>query len=257
MSWSRRDLLLRTGLGLGLSPLLPLLDLPSPAAEPAPAGAVPRFTPPPGAESPEIAALIDRAKGALEAKSARTADLLASADYLPAHPHPRFRELVRAHARENRAVLVTPEEPGEPLLVSGSLLEADGRPVAGATLYAYQTSAKGWYSDLAPHISGTSGDERFARLFAYLRTDAQGRYELRTIRPAGYPDSNLPQHIHLEAFHPAGGRVVVTEIRFDDDPRLTPAQREVSAREKLGIFKPVRGTDGVWKVEADFRFPPA
>jgi protocatechuate 3,4-dioxygenase beta subunit len=31
-----------------------------------------------------------------------------------------------------------------------------------------------------------------------LKTEREGRFELRAIRPSGYPDSDLPAHIHIE-----------------------------------------------------------
>jgi len=140
------------------------------------------------------------------------------------------------------------------MVVSGTIRNQQGEPLKGALIYAYQTSAKGWYSDKAPHISGMAGDEKYARLFGYLTTDQDGQYELRTIRPAGYPNSNLPAHIHLEI--EAGGqehRPLISEIQFDDDPRLTPEMRERSRRERLLIFPVARDAHGSQRVKADFR----
>lgn len=253
MSLRRRDLL-RFGLGLGVLRSFPLVPAPAFGVPAQRMEEEPRFTPPPGEETAAIAALIDRAKADLEAGRATTNDLLASPSWMPAHPWPRFRALIRRFARESRAVLVTPEEGGDRLRVTGTVRDSDGKPLAGALLYVYQTGAKGWYSDLSPHISGNGGDEQHARLFGYLRTGTDGRYELQTIRPAGYPHSDLPQHIHVEGFHPKGTRTFVTELRFDDDPRLTPAQRETSRREGFQIRRPTLVASRSWTVEADFQF---
>jgi protocatechuate 3,4-dioxygenase beta subunit len=43
-----------------------------------------------------------------------------------------------------KAAITPPGEPGEPLVVSGTVLDSDGaRPVAGAVVYVYLTDAKG------------------------------------------------------------------------------------------------------------------
>ena len=156
----------------------------------------PRVTPPPGEETAAIKSLIDRAQTTL-AGGAATGLLLSDPSYMTAHEWPRFRSLIRQYARTNQTVIVTPQEPGDSLIVTGTLTNKQGAPVKDALIYFYQTSAKGWYSDKAPHVSGNSGDERHARLFGYLRTNQNGEYEFRTIRPAGYPRSDLPAHIHV------------------------------------------------------------
>jgi protocatechuate 3,4-dioxygenase beta subunit len=127
---------------------------------------------------------------------------------------------------------VTPREPGEPLVVTAQVVDRDGTAVRDALVYVYHTSSRGWYSDRAAHVAAPEGDRQHARLFGYLRTDADGRFELRTVRPGGYPGSDLPAHIHVEV-HPKGegAASLVTEILFDDDPRLTPAARRRSDQE--------------------------
>jgi protocatechuate 3,4-dioxygenase beta subunit len=211
-----------------------------------------RFTPPPGEETAEVKALIDRAMAAV-AGGRPAGDLLSDPDFLPAHPWPRFRRLIREHAAEGSVVLVTRAEPGNPLVVRGTVRSRDGRPMRGALVYVYHTSARGWYSDRAAHIAGQAGDTRHARLFAYLWSGTDGRYEFRTIRPAGYPGTDLPAHIHVEIQGP-DGRGPVTEIRFDDDPRLTPVMRQRSREEGFLICPVTRRADGAQEVTADFHF---
>jgi hypothetical protein len=208
---------------------------------------------PPGEETPEIRRLIDRAQAAL-AGGRTVSELLADESFMPAHAYPRFRGLIRQKAPTGTVTLASPSEPGQRMRVRGTVRGADGRPLPRALLYAYQTSAKGWYSDKAPHISGNSGDFLHARLFAYLRTDAAGRYELHTIRPAGYPGTDLPAHIHVEV-EAAGdpSQTYATEIRFDDDPRLTPRWRERSRQEGALIVPVEREAGGAQSVVADFQ----
>ena len=175
--------------------------------------------------------------------------ILANPRYLSLHHETRFRELIRQHAT-SRSVLVTPQEPGTPLQVIGIVKDEAGKPTAGALVYVYHTDHRGWYDAEKPHVGGQAGDARHARLFAYLKTDAQGRYEFRTIRPAGYPRSTLPQHIHYEV-KASGYQTIVTELLFEGDPRLTPEMRTMAQRSRF-IISPVRqGVDRVEQATCD------
>ncbi len=212
-----------------------------------------RVTPAPVEETPEVRALIDRARATL-GTGFPVSRILTDETYMPAHAWPRFRETIRNHAASGAVTMVPPSEPGVPLRVRGAVRDASGKPLAGALLYAYHTSAKGWYSDKAAHIVGGDGDPGHARLFVYLKTDAEGRYEIATIRPAGYPESDLPAHIHVHITPAAEGAPSwVTEILFEDDPRLTPQARERSRG--FVISSVTRAADGSESLMADFRLP--
>jgi protocatechuate 3,4-dioxygenase beta subunit len=115
-------------------------------------------------------------------------------------------------------------EPGERLDVSGVVYAADGRtPVARASVYVYQTDARGYYRP------DDAMGNRDPRLRALLRTDAQGRYAYRTIRPGSYPGTRVPGHIHYEVAAEGHGTRIF-EIVFEDDPLVTEAIREDAAR---------------------------
>jgi protocatechuate 3,4-dioxygenase beta subunit len=88
-------------------------------------------------------------------------------------------------------VVLTPQgEPGIPMEVTGRVFDPDGvTPVAGVTVYAYQTDAEGLYSQ----SSGTP-----PRIRGWMTTDAKGRFGFRTIRPGPYPDRTIPAHIHFQ-----------------------------------------------------------
>lgn len=223
-----------------------------------PAGSVgppdPRFTPPPGPETPEIKILIDRAQAQLENHGASNSELLSAQSFMPGHEWPRFRALIRKHAQPSKTVIVSAQEPGEPLVVSGLVRNKQQTPLGGATVYFYQTSSRGWYSDKAPHISGMGGDQRHARLFGYLQTNPAGAFEFSTVRPAGYPRSTLPQHIHVEISSPdTGSRVRVTEIQFEDDPRLTAEMRQESLNQRFQVCRVIREAGGVQRVSVEFQ----
>ena len=212
-----------------------------------------KFTAPPGQETDAVTKLIDSAVAALRAGKS-VSDILTDPAFLPAHEWPRFRKLIRESANSSHATIVTPNEPGEPLAVSARVVDREDRPLAGALVYVYQTSLKGWYSDRAAHYSANEGDRKFARLFGYLITDSRGAFTLRTIRPAGYPDSDLPAHIHVEIMSPNQPAIgVATEIRFDDDPRLTADWRKRSQQEGFVITKVRKESDEVQRVQVEFK----
>ncbi len=147
-------------------------------------------------------------------------------------------------------VLTAAGEPGAPMIVTGRILAADGRtPIEGITLHVYHTDARGLYSDKP---GGGSNDPRIK---GSMKTGKDGRYEFRSIRPASYPGTNNPQHIHAKVFGAGYAERWIPEYWFDDDPLITNA---MSARyAHLGAFSPVvsakRGGDGVFACVRDIR----
>ncbi|HKR64048.1 MAG TPA: intradiol ring-cleavage dioxygenase, partial [Thermoanaerobaculia bacterium] len=77
-------------------------------------------------------------------------------------------------------------EPGERMIITGTVMQPDGRtPAPGVILMLYHTNAKGIYP-LTP------GGPQQGNLRAWLRTDAQGRYRIESIRPGPYPGRKDP-----------------------------------------------------------------
>lgn len=148
------------------------------------------------------------------------------------HSQTAFRELIKKNAPSGKIVIVTPAEPGKKITIKCKVIGSNNMPVAGALVYAYQTSAKGWYSDTAAHIYANEGDMRHARLFGYVITDQNGEFEIATIQPAGYPKSDLPAHIHLSMWK--DNKIIPDvpgELLFEDDERLTPERKERALRD--------------------------
>ncbi len=134
-----------------------------------------------------------------------------------------WRHLMRQHARESRVTMVAPDEPGEPMMVRGRVVESpDGEPIAGAVLEIYHTDATGHYEPGA-----TVGRDARARLFAFVRSDADGRFELETIKPAPYPGAGEgAAHVHF-IIEAEGYRSYGADFRPYDHPR-DPAERATS-----------------------------
>lgn len=147
----------------------------------------------------------------------------------------------------SKTAITTREEPGEPLVVSGTVFGEDGKtPLAGASLYVYHTDATGRYTP------GPNDDNRNPRLRGYLRTDAQGRYEYSTIKPAPYPGNGPPAHIHYHV-NATGYRERVFEIVFEGDPKIGADIRTSAAQEgsAFSIRKLTRDPQGVWRCTQD------
>jgi len=150
-----------------------------------------------------------------------------------------------------KTVLTPASEPGTPLLVSGRILAADGKtPVEGATLHVYHTDARGLYSE-----KDGRGGPPDPRIKGWMKTDRDGRYEFRSIRPASYPGTRNPQHIHAEVYGAGYARRWIPEYWFDDDPLITDEMRARHAG--LGTFSPIvtvkRGPDGLFTCVRDIK----
>jgi len=115
-------------------------------------------------------------------------------------------------------------EKGQKLLVTGVVYERDGRtPAADVVLYDWQTDSSGYYS---PSAGMDDKAKRHGHIRGWVRTDASGRYAIRTIRPAPYPNATIPAHIHVSIREPKiENAYYIDDFVFDDDLLLTPHHR--------------------------------
>jgi len=146
----------------------------------------------------------------------------------------------------SKITIAAKEEPGERLIVTGQLFGSDGKtPLAGASVYVYHTDAKGLYTP-------DTNDNRNPRLRGYMRTDAQGRYEFSTIKPAPYPNNRIAAHIHYVVNAP-GYMERVFEIVFEGDPNIDARMRADAAKDgsAFSIRTLTRDQQGVWHCTQD------
>lgn len=148
------------------------------------------------------------------------------------------RQIASATA-PSRVTIVTETEAGEPMIISGHVTDG-ARPIKSASVFVYHTDAEGYYAN----HRFDNGDE--ARLHGAMRTDANGRYEYKTIRPRSYANTTFPAHVHY-VVHADGYRDVFTEFNFEDDPNVTTAVREFNAARDRGIIKMTKDDKGVWR----------
>ncbi|MGH7449776.1 MAG: hypothetical protein ACRENG_00370 [bacterium] len=165
----------------------------------------------------------------------------------------RLKEVIRQHTRHASTVLALPDEPGAPLIASGIVCDAEGKPVTGALIYVFHADAKGYYTP------ARAMDEPNARLFGYMKTGADGRYEFRTIRPGGYPKQPIPQHIHM-LVTAAGYRDhrcrSTCQLVFEDDPRMTAEWHKWAKEGGNPVLSVTRGQDGVQRCVYDIVLYP-
>jgi protocatechuate 3,4-dioxygenase beta subunit len=129
-----------------------------------------------------------------------------------------------------KAVVAGPQEPGTRISVSGQVLQPDGKtPAAGVTMYVYHTDNTGRYAP--PGVRG-------ARLQAWLKTDAQGRYEFTTIRPGMYPDGSEPAHIHYQ-FWGTVPHQWNEDLVFDEKDQRTAFVKNFRLKAKGDDFDPI------------------
>lgn len=132
-------------------------------------------------------------------------------------------------------------EPGAPLVIAGVVRTPDGKAAKGVIVYAYHTDNTGIY----PRAT-----TRHGALRGWARTDAQGRYRFDTIRPRAYPGRAVPEHVHMHVIEPGRGTYYIDELRFEDDPLLTSANRDTDERGGKGLVRPAHEND-TWRARRD------
>jgi protocatechuate 3,4-dioxygenase beta subunit len=158
-------------------------------------------------------------------------------------------EGISSHAR-----LAPAGEPGERIILSGTVYSADGvTPDSGVTLFLYQTDAGGYYHRPKENVFRP-------RLLGWIRTGRDGRYDIETIKPA--PEilaSDEPAHIHVHIWAQGMPEHFLHEFWFALDSRIPAGDRKRLAR--LGSFSPIvqltKGSDGVSRGVRDIRVRPA
>lgn len=154
-------------------------------------------------------------------------------------------DALTSHAR------IAPEdEPGEPMVLRGTVYDADGDPAPGVIVYAYHTDAGGEYP---PDDDYSGHARRHGELRAWVRTDGSGRYRFDTIRPGSYPGGDSPAHVHMHVVEPGCCTYWIESVRFLDDPLIgDTADLPGRGRGGSGLVDP-RREDGIWIAERDVR----
>ena len=135
----------------------------------------------------------------------------------------------------------TGEPVGERIVVTGRVLDGEGRPVAGQLVEIWQANAAGRYIHKRDQHHAPI-DPNFTGVGRCL-TGADGSYRFTTIKPGPYPWRNhynawRPAHIHFSLFGTEFTQRLVTQMYFPGDPLfdLDPILQSVTdqrARDRL------------------------
>jgi protocatechuate 3,4-dioxygenase beta subunit len=156
-------------------------------------------------------------------KRAPTKPLVAIPQTLSEVTGPSFGAEIVAPKASDLTLGHSGEPVGERIIVSGRVLDENGRPVAHTVVEIWQANAAGRYrhevdqhnAPLDPNFTGSG----------QAVTDAEGRYRFVTIRPGEYPWRNhynawRAAHIHFSLFGPAFATRLVTQMFFPGDPLI-------------------------------------
>ncbi|MCF8243253.1 MAG: hypothetical protein K9J16_17890 [Melioribacteraceae bacterium] len=133
-------------------------------------------------------------------------------------------------------------EPGERLVVTGTVYESDGKtPASGVIIYIYHTNADGIYPKRGDE---TGNGKRHGYLRSWLKTNSEGKYKINTIKPAPYPTRSEPAHIHMTVKVPGKEEDWIDSIMFEDDPLLKNVEYRLTERGGSGIVSLKRNDGG-------------
>jgi protocatechuate 3,4-dioxygenase beta subunit len=124
--------------------------------------------------------------------------------------------------------LVRSPTPGPGLMVRASIVDGEGRAVAGAEIDVWHSSPEGLYENQDPGQAEMNLRGRFV-------SDAAGCFDFRSVKPAGYPipidgpvgelvkatrrHNYRPAHLHFMIYKP-GFKTLITQIYAPDDEHI-------------------------------------
>jgi protocatechuate 3,4-dioxygenase beta subunit len=155
---------------------------------------------------------------------------------------PFFRE--GAPHLENGASLLRSPTPGPRLTFKGFVMDVEGRPVEGAVVDVWHSSPVGLYENQDPTQAQMNLRGKFT-------TDAEGSFNFRSVKPAGYPvptdgptgallraqkrHNFRPAHLHF-LIHKAGYKTIASQVYDPEDPYLETDSQFGVTKALIGDF---------------------
>src|SRR5690242_7641681 len=106
---------------------------------------------------------------------------------------------------------------GQPLIVTGRVLDPFGKPIKGANIEIWQANSEGRYAH--PDDTNPAPLDPNFQGFGAVITGTDGRYRFKTTKPSAYPITptrTRPAHIH---FNVRGSHdELITQMYFEGDP---------------------------------------
>lgn len=161
--------------------------------------------------------------------------------------------------RANGESMLVDDDEGDRVVIRGRVTDIDGNPLQGVVLDCWQNATAGFYACQQP---GVQTPENLRGIY---RTDADGRYEIRSVRPVPYPipydgpvgallKANArnwmrPGHMHVWLHHP-GFKHLITHV-FDEESDYLTDDAVFGVRQSLVCrFRPT--DSGEFETEFDF-----
>ena len=130
---------------------------------------------------------------------------------------------------------------GERMILTGRLIDEEGRPIRRSLVEIWQANASGRY-----HHGGDQHDAPLDPNFhgwGRTMTDDEGRYRFITVKPGSYPWPNhanawRPQHIHFSLLGNAPIQRLVTQMYFPGDPllELDPIYQSIPEKARVRLL---------------------
>ncbi|HEX8248241.1 MAG TPA: hypothetical protein VF599_08730 [Pyrinomonadaceae bacterium] len=139
-----------------------------------------------------------------------------------------------------KTVLAKKSERDEPMIISGTVYQADGKtPAPGVLIYFYHTDSEGIYGR-------GNGEHKHGHFRGWMLTDTKGRYEISSIKPTSYPNRTFAAHIHMTLTGKNFKEDWIDSILFEGDRFISAQERNQAGRK--GGFNPIlkleKGADG-------------
>lgn len=138
---------------------------------------------------------------------------------------------------------------GEKMIVSGTVYQTDGKtPAPKVLIYIYHTDIEGFYGR-------KTGEHKHGRYRGWMLTDAQGKYEFTTIKPAPYPENRFAAHVHTTLTTRDFSEDWIDNYLFEGDQLISAREREQAG--KRGGFNPIlkleKNKNGIWTATRDIQ----
>jgi protocatechuate 3,4-dioxygenase, beta subunit len=148
-----------------------------------------------------------------------------------------------------KSILPEKSDRDEAMIISGTVYQADGKRVApNVLIYFYHTDSEGIYGR-------GIGEHPHGYFRGWMLTDAEGKYEFSSIRPASYPNRTFAAHVHMTITGVNFREDWIDSILFEGDKFITESERNQAG--KRGGFNPIlkleKGADGILRGHRDIQ----